>query len=223
MGESFMKQFVVGSAIMALVLGLVGTASAVPCGTTPGLDTNEVSFRGVDSDNCAGVFPDNVNKSDLPIIIPGLGSEPFTAIVSSDGGPEIIEGITFSLTADEGSTSGDWLLSFSATPSITEVFDLGVIVKAGPNYAVYLFEDESFTTNGTGAGTFRVSFTNPGGQIPDLSHLSVLFRAGEPATGTAQEPTTGQQQEPVPGPAPLAAMGIGLVVMALGAGLRRRR
>lgn len=183
-----MKSLVFFTAL-ALTLGQgLAPASAAPCGTTPGLTTEEVTFRGSASDNCAGVFLGNINPQDFPVSIPEFGAGSFVGPLG-EGGTFTIDGITFELAVDAvGQTSGDWTLTFTSDPSITHSLDLAVFLKASDRYAAYFFDDEVFTTNGSGEGTFHISFLNNGGQTPALSHLDIGFREGDGVCCTREVP-----------------------------------
>ena len=100
---------------------------------------------------------------------------------------------------DLNQTSGEWELTFTSDPSLTDTFDMLVFVKASDRYVDYFFNDETFTTNGVGEGTFTISFLNNGGQIPELSHLDIAFRDGTD-DGT-----------PVPNPTALLLLGAGVM------------
>lgn len=194
------------------LLAFTVPAWASPCGTTPGLDTTEVTFRTIASDNCAGVIMGNINPQDFPNTIPAFGSTPFQGPLS-EGGSFVFDGVTFGLTVDSvGQTSGTWTLTFESDPSTTIVADLAVYLKASDRYAVYFFDNESFTTNGSGEGTFSISFLNNGGQTPALSHLDVGFRQGE---GTCCTQVTSLSS--------LSILGLGALVMAGGLRLRKPR
>lgn len=191
-----------------MLIAIASPALAGPCGTTPGLDTTEVTFRGIASDDCSGVhFGNSPNNADVPFVLPQYGSAPWTALLTEEN-TVLIGGITFELDVtgvDE--TSGTWELTFTSDPSVTRVFDMVVFVKASDRYADYFFNDESFTTNGLGEGTFTVSFENNGGQVPGLSHLDIAFRDG----GTPPPPPP----PPVPNPSTLLLLGAGLSAVGL--------
>lgn len=197
-------------AVLLFVPLAAGPAFAVPCGT--GLDTTNVTFRGSAADDCSGVHLGNSpNAPDFPIVVPYTGVQPWTSLLN-DGGSLTIGGITFDLDVTGiDATSGTWDLTFTSDPfPVTKIFDLLVFVKASDRYADYFFDNESFTTNGLGEGTFTITFLNNGGQVPGLSHLDIAFRdAG--TTPPPPPPPPG-----VPYPSSFLLLGTGLAATAIG-------
>ena len=206
-GGRMSKLFVLAT---LLLVATAGPAVAIPCGTTNGLDTTNVTFRGTASDNCSGVHLGNSpNGSDVPFVVAYTGLEPWTALLT-ESNTVTLDGITFNLdVTGVDQTSGTWELTFTSDPSVTESFDLLVFVKASDRYADYFFNDESFTTNGVGEGTFTIAFLNNGGQFPGLSHLDIAFQT----RGRIRHPRRHPRRHPpqVPYPATLLLLGAGLV------------
>jgi hypothetical protein len=98
---------------------------------------------------------------------------------------------------------------------VTREYDIIAVLKQGTGWAAFLFEDDVFTTDGSGNGTYTIQWCNQGGNLHfcdptgALSHLSLYF-------------TEGRDREPpaeVPEPSVVSLAGLAL----LAAGLVRRR
>ena len=89
-------------------------------------------------------------------------------------------GATFTLSGPTATNTGTWDLSWEG---LTEdlIIDLAVVVKASDRFATYVFENELFAapSGGPDEGTYEITFLNNGGNIPDLSHLSIYARDAE--------------------------------------------
>jgi hypothetical protein len=200
---------------MASMIGLVSTdAGAVPglCSTnaqTGGISEGNVTFRGVNASDCYGLISGNSSGTDLSTAFgPGFGINP---VLKSDENPQdTFAGIDFTLTADI-SSSGVWNLAFESDPDTSVVLDMVVAIKAAEGSALWYFPNETFSTDGDGDGTFVITWTNGGGQIPDLSHMEIWFRESD-----------GQVQVVVPAPAGLLLLGSGLLAAAMGSPIARR-
>lgn len=190
-------------------------------GNADGLTLSDVTLNGGDASDCYGVVEDN---DDLAAIN-ALAWGDFDIQVKDDSpggagdGTGSLGGLSFALSSDAG-TGGDWTLDITDTNgsdplNLPAFLDIVAVVKAGPKYAAYFFDD--IEVDETNDGTFTVNFLNKGGKIPDISHMAVYLREGEdpcPPTDPACDPTE------VSEPGMLALIGAGLIG---GAMARRRR
>jgi WD40 repeat protein len=180
------------------------SAEAAPCSTpTAPIDTTNMSFRGSIADDCSRSSATN----DRPAGIGSVFGGGWNFVTKTDDGPAVnYSGLSWDLSAGSGSTGTFNLLLSGAASALPQMFDLAFVVKGGnTGYATYFFDNELFTALGSTSGTYQVAFTNSGGQIPDLSHMSVYARVQERGT--------------VPEPSMLALLGIAL----LGAGVARKK
>lgn len=147
-----------------------------------------------------------------------LGTGTLTLLDKSDGPSSLgIAGISFEVTANAANNT--WQVTWTdvaGLPNLPIVIDFVVGIAGGAaDYAGYLLDDVLLPIlPSSGTGTFEIAFTNKGGQVPNLSHMS-LFSAGwrTPDNGG------GGGGGSVPEPAPIALMGLAFAGMAM---LRRR-
>lgn len=210
-------------ATVPLLIGLAFGASqavAAPCSTiditgsggdplfagSPGdVSTDDVTFRGNDSDACSALYDGNDSEVEIEAI---FGGDFTTGPKSNNGLPSgTVEGFSVDYNGD-----GTWSLTYTGDPLTT---DLVVVLKQSQGWAAFIFNDESFP-DGTG-GTWLVEWCSgqepfegscSGTSLEDLSHLQIYFGDGG---GGGQEN---------PEPATLLLLGLGLAGLAL---TRRRR
>lgn len=203
------------------------TANATSCGSAPvnsGFSLEDVTFRGLASDDCTGNLGNKVNLNgqggalsvNAPVLFSSFGGN-WGAELKDDSpgtnanGSTSYLGFDWTVATDAG-TAGNWLLTL-ANPnnlSLPVTLDLMVLLKGGTSSNAYLFDNETFSTTGANTGTFSIKFTNGGTNIPNLSHLSLFLREGRPDENI---PT-------IPEPGTLALLGMG--VMGMGMKWRRK-
>lgn len=141
-----------------------------------------MSFRGSSADDCYGLVIGNDQGGNVWPVTPKQAG---WALFAKDdvGGAQttgVVNGIRFTLDAlpDTQAQSGTWVLSWAKVgdPGHDLTMDIVAVLKGGNRFASYLLEHETFTGSPTtAAGTWQITHTNNGGQIPALSHLSLYY------------------------------------------------
>lgn len=143
--------------------------------------------------DCYGVASGNDSAADINALNWGTG---WALAAKDDIGStadtaNTVLSVNWSLAAATG-TSGGWTLTgTSSTPGVLPgYFDFVGVVKGGTGWAAYLFDNVLF--DGSGGGSWSITFLNGGGNIPGLSHFSIYTRAGTapPQGGSVPLPGT---------------------------------
>ncbi|MGD9872355.1 MAG: PEP-CTERM sorting domain-containing protein [Thauera sp.] len=209
-----MKTKLLSLLVAGLTSGLLATsaqAASLYCADgdqTESISAADMGFNSVAADDCYGVVAGNLNEkevapyaNDNSLWDGGWGYLVGTASDTST----LIGDISFSLSADINSVTGDWTLTATDSdpdtePNLPLTLDFAALLKSGTKYAFWFFDDRSVDVNND--GTFTIKFTNNGGQFGELSHMDLLWRTGD-------EGGSGDQDIPEPGP--LSLLGLGLM------------
>ncbi|MCL2457820.1 MAG: PEP-CTERM sorting domain-containing protein [Desulfobulbus sp.] len=151
------------------------------------VSTSDVTFLGENADDYY-VFSGKNDPFPKDLVVPGWGE--FTAVAKNGSGSNYgsFGGVDFNLSATVGK-NGTWELSWSGT-GLPATIDLAVVLTSGSvTYIAYIFDDLNLTTDPfTGEGTYDITFLNNGGQIGNLSHISLYAR--DLRYNETPEPTT---------------------------------
>lgn len=196
-----------------LAMGLCSSVFAMPDFSL--IDVCDVTLGSACAD-AVGSATGNDSNSAVNTVFPD-GDDWVQLLKTDSGSAGSYMGIDFTMTggAPGAATSGDFTLNWSADPAslLPKAVDLIFVLKASPGWAGYLFDDEVLTDQGGGAGssdgTWEITFTNPGGQIPGISHLAVYIRDGVCDPGNPICDPGGPGNLPAPGT--LLLLGLGLL------------
>lgn len=162
------------------VVAISGGSWAATCGTSAGLDTTNVQISSIagepvptiDASDCSGVFAEN-DTGDTGTLLTNLNGGIFSGL-EDDWSIFGKSDETDDVTAPE-TTSGSWSVNFS--PEAYSVF--AVSLKAATGYAVYLFDLRPDADSLFGGGFETTGILNPGGNVADLSHMTIAVWDGE--------------------------------------------
>lgn len=156
----------------------VPAAAASYCsgGGTGGLSLADMTLNGASATDCYGVVIGNDKRSAINSLAWGDGWKLLTKDESMV--PARFMGVEFDLDT-VGGKHGTWTLSARDLDEgrkldLPAALDIVAVVKASNRYAAYFFDEAVF--DGMDGGTWSVAFTNRGGRVPALSHLSFYVR-----------------------------------------------
>lgn len=177
------SRFANAVALAAILCAAPAVASAAPCNAVSltgfpaaispnNVDSGDFRLGGNGADKCAALYDTNDGPK-----IAGAGRElEFVSGVyqaagwgtldaahvllgpEKDGGSGTsMHGILWSVT---NAGAGSWSLAYSSSPLLTGTFDLLFYVKQANGAAVFLFDNETISTNGSTAGSYVINWCN---------------------------------------------------------------
>lgn len=179
-------QFALPAVLVLGALAAPGAQAASYCGGSPsntdGLSKSDMSFNAASATDCYGVASGNDDASDINALANWQDPAGNWALLakSDDGsvGYGNLSGINFTLSATAG-TVGTWALSAvdlngPAYANLPVSMDFVGVLKGSNRFAAYYFDDALVSSSN--AGTWTITYTNNGGNVPGLSHLSLYTR-----------------------------------------------
>ena len=161
----------------------------------------DLTLDGVNADAVSSISTGsggNVLVADIDLAF-GSG---FVGLDAQLGQVTTFNGVAITINANNFDTGGTFDINWTDNnnPLILPIYmDFVVAVKASDAAASYLFNnkilDDQGGGSGTRSGTYTISFLNNGGQIPDLSNISLFGRLGDDPTNQC---TNGSCAVPVP-------------------------
>ncbi|OGQ98810.1 MAG: hypothetical protein A2505_06680 [Deltaproteobacteria bacterium RIFOXYD12_FULL_55_16] len=201
-----------GLAAGIMALGMTEAASAV--------SIFDIQLNGQYADAVAGPLSDpNSDNSDILNALTGaFAGNNWTYLTKDDfpgnddsgkNGSGSWGGIDFLLSTTAGKI-GTWDLSWSG--NLPAQMDLVAVIKGSPVFAAYMFDNEVLAAAGSNTPNdpWQITFTNGGGQIPDLSYIALYIR----------DVVDLQSPAPAPEPATMLLFATGIVGLI---GVRRKQ
>ncbi len=194
---------VLGALVAVGMMGVASQAQATQAIFTPGycsgatatdgLTVGNVTLNSMISNDCYGVVGGNINSAaDVNGLNLTWGNN-WAYLDSTDASNATWMGLEFTVAAPT-TTGGNWTLTGTDTNgsfplNFPVALDFVVALKASDRYALWGFDN--VVVDGTDGGTFTIVFENKGGQIPNLSHMTVFGReAGAGSIAAIPEPET---------------------------------
>jgi PEP-CTERM motif len=217
------KSFIKSAAVMAVMVLASGAANAAACAVTDVTFSSTYPTDQKPATACSNAL-DGTGNTPNTIGLDGLWGPGFVEGVTLDdaangsatGATNVLGGFQFTLSGITAATGGTYTLGIIDTnglgtpPNLPFFLDFVLYLKGGQaDTAAYLFDDTLVDTSG--GGVWNVTFLNNGGNIPNLSNISVYVREGKDPNFPGDE---------IPEPASLALVGLGLLAAAA---TRRRK
>lgn len=182
----FVTTTTAGALAALLFSGATSAAGYCSLGqATEGITPANVTFNNLAAQDCYGVNSGNITNNNDGVLNDAATSNwgsGWVYLDSTDASSATYMGISFTVT-ETGTSSGTWVLTGTDTNGATPLnfpfaMDFAVALKGGNEYALWAFDDR-MVTSGPNNGTFSIVFTNNGGQIPALSHMTVFGREAD--------------------------------------------